>query len=114
MPARVNDEATFLIRDLAVGEVLRGARVPRIVRDRRLPVVVAERDVIEPVGEDRAVQLVLGHGREPLVRDHGREPVGHKDVLIFVFDNPEEKKIFKTTRYNLHFFTNFLCRHFAD
>ena len=82
MPARVCDEAALLIRDLAVREVLRGARVPRIVRDPALAVVMAERDVIKTVGKDRAVQLVLGHGREPLVPDCGREPVGHEDVYV--------------------------------
>ena len=80
--ARIDKQSAFLIRDLAVREVLGRSRVPRVVRDLRLPVVVAERDVIEPVGEDRAVQLVLRNGREPLVLDRRREPVGHQHVVV--------------------------------
>ena len=80
--ARVHDEAAFLIRDLAVREVLGRARVPRIVRDLALAVVVAERDVIERSREDRAVQLVLRNGGEPFVLDLRCEAVGHEDVVV--------------------------------
>jgi len=80
VPARVHDKAALCVRDLAVREILRGARIPRVVCDLRLVVVVAERDVVKPVREDRAVQLVLHHGSEPLVPDRGRKPVGHEHV----------------------------------
>ena len=56
MPRRIDHEAAFLIPDLAVREVLGGARVPCVRGDLRLVMVMAERDVIETVGQDRAVE----------------------------------------------------------
>src|SRR5208337_3490258 len=81
MPCRIDHEAAFLIPDLAVREVLGGARIPCIVGDLRLVVVVAERDVIEVVGQDRAVELVLRNGRKPFVLDSGCKAVGHEHVV---------------------------------
>ena len=72
VPRWIDHEPALLIPDLAVREVLGGARVPRVRRDLRLVMVMAERDVIEGIGQDRAVELVLRDGRKPLVLNGGR------------------------------------------
>ena len=81
VPRRIDHETALLIPDLAVREILSGARVPRVRGDLRLVMVMAERDVIEAVGQDRAVELMLRDGRKPLVLYRCRKAVGHEHVI---------------------------------